>query len=112
MNVSPSPDHRARTKIVATVGPACRESDQLRQLFAAGTDLVRLNTAHGDFDEFERVIGYVRELESDFGPLGVLLDLAGPKIRLGALAQDPLRCDEGAVYRIVRGERAAQSRMS
>ena len=77
---------RARTKIVATVGPACREEHQLADLIDAGVDVFRLNTAHGEIEEHQRVLDTIRKISERLGrPVGVLVDLAGPKIRLGEL---------------------------
>ena len=102
-----SPQHRARTKIVATVGPACQEKQQLAEMIAAGVDVFRINTAHGETDEHAQVLATIRELEAEVGrPLGVLVDLAGPKIRLGELAEEPLVCRHGDTFTLVRGQQA------
>jgi pyruvate kinase len=91
------------------VGPACRDPVVLRRLIQAGTDVVRLNTAHGSFDEFAQVITAVRACEAELGPLGVLLDLAGPKIRLGTLATDPMHCEIGQTIRLIPGDAATDA---
>ena len=81
----PDPD-LVRTKIVATVGPACRAEETLRGLIQAGVDVFRLNMAHGSIEEHEETLGRIRRVSDDLGrPVGVLVDLAGPKIRLGEL---------------------------
>lgn len=97
--------HEACTKIVATVGPACSTAQQLTQLIGAGVDVFRINTAHGSREEHQQTLGNIREASqaSGFAP-GVLLDLAGPKIRLGTLASDPLLCEEGMNVTFIRGE--------
>lgn len=93
----------ANTKIVATVGPACLDPDQLRELVIAGVDIFRLNFAHGDHATKAEVVTTVRKLSDEFGkPLGVLGDLAGPKIRLGELPSDGLRLSQGTRCRFVR----------
>ncbi|HEY6564464.1 MAG TPA: pyruvate kinase [Pirellulaceae bacterium] len=94
---------RARSKIVATVGPACRAPSQLESLARAGVDVFRLNTAHGTPEAFATTIRDIRALEARVGPLAILLDLAGPKIRLGSLDPDPYSCTRGATVRFVRG---------
>ncbi|HEX4149643.1 MAG TPA: pyruvate kinase, partial [Pirellulales bacterium] len=77
---------RARTKIVATVGPACREEQQLTALVQAGVDVFRLNMAHGDMAHHEEVLLRIRRVSETLNqPVGVLVDLGGPKIRLGAM---------------------------
>lgn len=100
---------RARTKIVATVGPACRTPAQLAELVEAGVNVFRLNMAHATHEQHTETIRSIRELETVLDrPLGVLCDLAGPKIRLGELPGDEVDCPEGAVFRFVREGTARQ----
>ena len=94
----------ARTKIVATVGPASSTLETLERLVRAGVDVFRLNMAHGTFEEKTAIIAAIREVESRIGPLGVFVDLAGPKIRLGEILNEPMRCMVGAELRFVRGQ--------
>ncbi len=101
---------RAHTKIVATVGPACRAESQLTELVEAGVDVFRLNMAHSNLDEHEQVVQSVRNISRKLGkPIGLLADLAGPKIRVGELAGGQMDCIAGAKIRIVRGEAASGS---
>ncbi|MGE3775562.1 MAG: pyruvate kinase [Pirellulaceae bacterium] len=98
---------RARTKIVATVGPACRAPERLRELIEAGVDVFRINMAHGTRAQHETEIADIRRISGEVGrPVGILVDLAGPKIRLGELFQEPTECDMGAEYQFVRGQQA------
>ena len=93
----------AKTKIIATVGPACAERDQLRRLLLAGVDLFRLNFAHGEHGWLAGIIESIRGLSEELGrPIGILADLAGPKIRLGELPADGVICPEGARFEFVR----------
>jgi len=95
---------RARTKIVATVGPACSTREQLTALIKAGVDVFRINMAHGSRSEHEEVLKAIREVSFPNGrPIGVLIDLAGPKIRLGQLHEEPLTCHCDELFRLVRG---------
>jgi pyruvate kinase len=72
------------TKIVATLGPATDPPEILRKLFEAGVNVFRLNASHGTQEDHVRRIQEVRQLSADTGlNVGVLLDLQGPKIRLG-----------------------------
>jgi pyruvate kinase len=72
------------TKIVATLGPASDSPDCIRQLLDAGVDVFRLNASHGTQEDHGRRIRLVRELSEEAGVhSGILLDLQGPKIRLG-----------------------------
>ena len=101
-------EHRARTKIVATVGPACRTAEMLTELLAAGVDVFRLNMAHGSRAEHNETVETLRKLESSLDrPIGILVDLAGPKIRLGELPADAVDCRAGELFRFVRGDTAA-----
>ncbi|ADB19017.1 pyruvate kinase [Pirellula staleyi DSM 6068] len=99
---------RARTKIVATVGPACREVEKLVQLIRAGVSVFRINTAHGTMEQRNQILADIRKAEAEVGwPVGVLVDLAGPKIRLGELFQDPTTCPPGAEFRFIKGDKPA-----
>ncbi len=95
----------ARTKIIATVGPACEKEETLVDLVNAGVDVFRINAAHGKQADYERILGKIRHVRELTGfPVAVLLDLAGPKIRLGSLQQDPLEVETGSELVFVRGE--------
>ncbi len=76
---------RRRTKIVATLGPASSSRATLEKLIEAGLDVVRLNFSHGKAEEHEERAELVRALARAAGrPVGVMADLQGPKIRIGA----------------------------
>ena len=78
-----------RTKIVATVGPATSERPMLEKLVKAGMDVARINCSHADHATVSRVIEDLRQISQDLDkPLGILLDLSGPKIRTATLAGD------------------------
>ncbi|GMU22133.1 MAG: pyruvate kinase [Phycisphaerae bacterium] len=92
---------------MATVGPACDQAQTLGALIRAGVDVFRLNAAHGTRDDHQRRLDIIRASSREVNiPVGVLLDLAGPKIRLGALPGGVLECVAGAVVRFVRGPAA------
>ncbi|MFN6400002.1 MAG: pyruvate kinase [Planctomycetota bacterium] len=98
----------ARTKIVATVGPACEDENILTELVENGVDVFRINAAHGKQSDFQRILDKIKSVRLKTGfPVAVLLDLAGPKIRLGQLVQDPLEVDVGQELSFVRGESSA-----
>jgi pyruvate kinase len=102
--------NEACTKIVATVGPACNSSQQLAQLIKAGVDIFRINTAHGSRKEHQQTLANIREASDACGfAAGVLLDLAGPKIRLGTLATDPMVCEVGMNVSFVRGDASTRA---
>jgi pyruvate kinase len=103
---SATPAPRARTKIVATVGPACNTVEMLASLIEAGVSVFRINTAHGNEQQRSEVLGRIREAADQVGRIvAVLVDLAGPKIRLGELFQDPTECEPGEVFRFVPGDK-------
>ena len=78
-----------RTKIVATIGPATSEPDALKALLDAGVDVVRLNAAHGTPDVHAERAATARAAAASLGDtVGVLIDLPGPKLRTGAVADD------------------------
>jgi pyruvate kinase len=76
-----------RTKIVATIGPASDSADVIRGLLEAGMDVARLGLAHGPVQASIDRIGLLREVAADMGrPLGILVDLPGPKVRCAPFA--------------------------
>ncbi|HET6884135.1 MAG TPA: pyruvate kinase [Pirellulales bacterium] len=105
MMVDSSPSAFARTKVIATVGPACREEGQLAELVRAGVDIFRINMAHGGIGPQQVNLEAIRRVsEAEGRPIGVLADLAGPKIRLGELPGGEVQCEQDACFRFVRGE--------
>ena len=98
----------ARTKIVATMGPACDDDAVLIDMVKHGVDIFRINAAHGTRADFEKKVAAVARVREATGfPVAILLDLAGPKIRLGQLVQDPLDVEPGRELFFVRGDQAA-----
>ncbi|MDR5684357.1 MAG: pyruvate kinase [Armatimonadota bacterium] len=91
------PRHR-RTKIVATIGPATDSPERIRELVAAGVDVVRFNFSHGRREDHERRIATVRRVAEELDrPVAILQDLQGPKIRVGELAHHrPVHLEEGS----------------
>jgi pyruvate kinase len=75
---------RRRIKIIATLGPASGDSEAIAALFAAGADVFRINMSHASHDVMRERVAMIRALEEETGrPIGVLVDLQGPKLRLG-----------------------------
>ena len=98
----------ARTKIIATVGPACESREALRDLILRGVDIFRLNFAHGTHEWLAQIVANVRTLSEELDrPIGLLGDLSGPKIRLGKLKDDSVSCVDGAIFTFVRGREPA-----
>lgn len=89
------------TKIVATLGPSTDSENVLKSLFDAGVDVFRLNASHGTQDEMARRIEAVRTLSAEYKThTGILLDLQGPKIRLGAFNGGSAYLEDGATFTI------------
>jgi pyruvate kinase len=73
-----------RTKIVATLGPASSSPEMIGKLFAAGADVFRINMSHTSPDRMRELVAMIRGVERDTDrPIGILVDLQGPKLRLG-----------------------------
>ena len=85
-----------RTKVVCTLGPATSDPSVVLAMVRGGMNLARVNMSHGSRDEHRRSIEAVRAASSEVGrPVAVLVDLAGPKIRVGELSA-PVFLEEGA----------------
>jgi pyruvate kinase len=90
-----------RAKIVATLGPATSSYEQIRAIIEAGVDVARMNLSHGSYDVHEGVYRNVRKAAEDLGkPVGVFVDLQGPKIRLGKFSDGPVLLEKGATFKI------------
>lgn len=85
-------------KIVATVGPATSTPEMLRKLFTAGADVFRFNFSHGSFDDHRERFEIIRALERETRrPIGIMMDLQGPKLRVGTF--------DGGSAELVAGQR-------
>jgi len=93
------------TKIVATLGPASNSRETIAQLLDAGVDVFRLNMSHGTQEEHAARLQIVRELSAEKGRItGVLVDLQGPKIRLGKFEGGKAELKPGAKFEITTTE--------
>ncbi|MCG8561803.1 MAG: pyruvate kinase [Hyphomicrobiales bacterium] len=96
-----------RVKIVATLGPSSSDPDTIGRLFAAGADVFRINMSHASTGMLRELHRIIRRTEVDHGrPIGILVDLQGPKLRIGDLADDKVALDEGAFFRFDRNTEA------
>ncbi len=94
-----------RAKIVATFGPAVADYDKARAIIEAGVDVARMNLSHGSHEVHEGVYKTIRKAAEDVQkPVAILVDLQGPKIRLGRFAEDKVILEEGATFRITIDE--------
>jgi len=83
-------------KIIATLGPASSSPDKISELFAAGIDIFRLNFSHGTHSDHEKTVASIRDVESAHRrPIAVLLDLQGPKLRVGKFADGSAELQSG-----------------
>src|SRR2546427_3570200 len=95
-----------RTKIVATIGPACSTPEKVRELVDAGMDAARLNLSHGTHEDHAGRAKLVRDVQEEVGrPLALIGDLQGPKFRVGGL-ELPLDLAQGEEVTVVTGEGA------
>ena len=94
-------NRKRNAKIVATLGPASNTKETIQALFEAGADVFRLNFSHGSHADHQRNYEIIREIESELGrPIGILMDLQGPKLRLGTFADGPVTLKEGDSFRL------------
>ncbi|MBS4039103.1 MAG: pyruvate kinase [Flavobacteriales bacterium] len=78
-----------KTKIVATLGPACSTKEVIKDMIDAGVNVFRINFSHADYADVKERIDIIRELNEEFGyTTGILADLQGPKLRVGVMKED------------------------
>nr|WP_294933658.1 pyruvate kinase [uncultured Flavobacterium sp.] len=80
---------RKKTKIVATLGPACSTKEVIKDMIDAGVNVFRINFSHADYTDVQERINIIRELNEEFGyTTSILADLQGPKLRVGVMKED------------------------
>ena len=90
-------EYMKRTKIVATMGPACADKNVLKEMITKGVDVARLNFSHGSHENHLHFIKLVREISQELGiHVSILADLQGPKLRVGEM--------EGGSVDLINGE--------
>jgi pyruvate kinase len=88
-----------QVKIVATLGPASATEDKIDQLFQCGVDVFRINMSHATPEVFYERLAMIRSVEERYGrPIGVLVDLQGPKLRVGTFAADGVELTAGDTF--------------
>jgi pyruvate kinase len=93
-----------RTKIVATLGPASSGQSVIANLFAAGADVFRINMSHTSHERMRELVAAIRAVETEHGrPIGILVDLQGPKLRVGSFANGPATLIKGETF-VLDGE--------
>jgi pyruvate kinase len=90
-----------KAKILATLGPASASDEMIRALFVEGADVFRLNFSHGTHSDHARRYESIRKIEAELNrPIGILLDLQGPKLRVGTFAAGKVQLVAGAGFRL------------
>ena len=80
---------RKKTKIVATLGPACSTREVINEMIIAGVNVFRINFSHADYTDVKEKIDIIRSLNDEFGyNTSILADLQGPKLRVGVMKED------------------------
>ncbi|MCL4499852.1 MAG: pyruvate kinase, partial [Chloroflexi bacterium] len=88
-------------KIVCTIGPSSRSIDVLSRMIEAGMDVARLNMAHGSAEDHKQTIEMVREASESLGKtVAILMDLAGPKLRIGDFEKGEIELEEGDEFTV------------
>ncbi|MBL7771702.1 MAG: pyruvate kinase [Chitinophagaceae bacterium] len=88
----------SKTKIIATVGPACNTYEKLIGLVNAGVDVFRLNFSHGTHEEHAAIIEHVRNINEQYPfNIAILADLQGPKLRIGEVENNGVTLSEGDI---------------
>jgi len=91
-----------KTKIVATVGPACDTYEKLLALVQAGVNVFRLNFSHGSHEDKARIIQHIRQINStEPYNVAILADLQGPKLRVGEIENNALPLKAGDILTFV-----------
>lgn len=99
--------HLISTKIIATLGPSSDTKEKIKALAKAGVTMFRLNSSHGDEADHLLKLNYIREIEKEVGyPIPILLDLQGPKIRVGNL-DEPIELVKDSIVKFRHQEKYA-----
>ena len=99
-----------KTKIIATIGPACDDDATLRAMIAAGMNVARLNLSHGNLDEHARRVERVRRAADEAGVfVAVMIDTRGIEIRTGALTEEKVELVPDAEFRLYASPRAGDA---
>lgn len=96
-----------QARILATLGPSSADTDRIRALHAAGADVFRLNFSHGTHADHAERYRQIREIEKETGrPIGIIMDLQGPKLRVGQFRDGRVQLKAGDGFRLDLDEQA------
>lgn len=102
---------KRHTKIIATLGPASENKSTLKALVKAGMNVARLNCSHGNQDQFKTMVERLQEIEKETGKnILILLDLQGPKIRLGAIPPEGIAVERDQILKFWTGKNVKKIR--
>src|SRR5437879_2228739 len=88
-----------RTKILATLGPSSSDRVVIASLFRAGADVFRINMSHTSHERMRDLVAMIRAVEFEYGrPIGILLDLQGPKLRIGVFEGGAVALGKGDTF--------------
>ena len=93
--------HDKKVKILATLGPAIQSEKDVRDLVVNGANLFRLNFSHGEHQDHAERLNWIRNIEQELDTsIGVLMDLQGPKLRIGTFANGPITLKDGQAFQL------------
>ena len=99
-----------KAKIIATLGPSSSDPEVIHDLFQAGADLFRLNFSHGTHEDHQTRLFHIRQLQRRVDrPIGILLDLQGPKLRVGRVEGGEVHLGDGDSFRLELSEELGTS---
>jgi pyruvate kinase len=100
-----------KVKILATLGPASSSQEMVGKLFEAGADVFRINMSHTSHDRMRELVATIRSVEKEFGrPVGILVDLQGPKLRIGQFENGSVELANGATFTLDSDPRPGDDR--
>jgi pyruvate kinase len=101
---------RRKVKILATLGPASNTPETIERLFRAGADMFRINMSHTSHDAMRELVGIIRQVEASCDrPIGILVDLQGPKLRIGSFEGGSVQLSRGQSFVLDSDERPGDS---
>ena len=103
--------YKRKTKIIATMGPACADRQVLRDMVNAGMDVARFNMSHSTHEEHLKRMELVKDVRRELAvPVALMLDTRGPEIRLGKFEGDSVEVKTGAEFRLVSEQTEGDSK--
>ena len=101
-----------KTKVICTIGPACEDTEILREMCLAGMDVARLNFSHGTHKDQQRRIDLIRETREKLGlPVAVMLDTKGPEYRIGTFENRRITLEDGDTFTFTTEEVTGNDRI-